>query len=87
MILTQNQLRFNRYMVECELRFISIILATYRVLIDTWWNVNQSVNCVWNAYVSGFNRYMVECEYLMLFALMILIKVLIDTWWNVNEMR
>ena len=31
---------FNRYMVECELRFISVILTAYRVLIDTWWNVN-----------------------------------------------
>ena len=33
---------FNRYMVECELRFISIILTAYRVLIDTWWNVNTN---------------------------------------------
>ena len=34
------ELSFNRYMVECELRFISVILTANRVLIDTWWNVN-----------------------------------------------
>ena len=34
--------RFNRYMVECESTFLLIALILYRVLIDTWWNVNVS---------------------------------------------
>ena len=31
---------FNRYMVECELAFYMSSYVTYKVLIDTWWNVN-----------------------------------------------
>ena len=31
---------FNRYMVECEFAFISHCKRFFRVLIDTWWNVN-----------------------------------------------
>ena len=45
--------RFNRYMVECEwLRFQRRQSPVYRVLIDTWWNVNvsagdQNKRCIW----------------------------------------
>ena len=33
-------LRFNRYMVECELVIAVKISLNISVLIDTWWNVN-----------------------------------------------
>ena len=33
---------FNRYMVECELESGCTRRVCYRVLIDTWWNVNLS---------------------------------------------
>ena len=32
---------FNRYMVECEFGFGGIPVKASRVLIDTWWNVNE----------------------------------------------
>ena len=32
--------RFNRYMVECELTYNLDNYYGYAVLIDTWWNVN-----------------------------------------------
>ena len=32
--------RFNRYMVECELRNAPELPEREMVLIDTWWNVN-----------------------------------------------
>ena len=36
-------LSFNRYMVECELVLhLQVFVNTIFVLIDTWWNVNQS---------------------------------------------
>ena len=34
-----------------------------RVLIDTWWNVNQSFGEEQLKEAFRFNRYMVECEY------------------------
>ena len=34
---------FNRYMVECECRIFTLRRVVSRVLIDTWWNVNQFV--------------------------------------------
>ena len=34
-------IRFNRYMVECELFKTSVSDAFDTVLIDTWWNVNN----------------------------------------------
>ena len=54
---------FNRYMVECEFRWVSRRRLLNTVLIDTWWNVNMYD--LSNAYFtdSGFNRYMVECEF------------------------
>ena len=33
-----------------------------RVLIDTWWNVNQMFRD-FSTLLTGFNRYMVECEF------------------------
>ena len=32
---------FNRYMVECESKAGTFTTGTTRVLIDTWWNVND----------------------------------------------
>ena len=32
------------------------------VLIDTWWNVNQSTSINVDEKIFRFNRYMVECE-------------------------
>ena len=32
---------FNRYMVECEFTLSHRAMEVTRVLIDTWWNVNQ----------------------------------------------
>ena len=76
---------FNRYMVECEFIYGFSQTDDCKVLIDTWWNVNDKGYWVAQASWECFNRYMVECEYA---------KgtvtgepgryVLIDTWWNVN---
>ena len=35
---------------------------TYRVLIDTWWNVNNLFIISYAVKGFSFNRYMVECE-------------------------
>ena len=35
---------FNRYMVECESNTRLISFLDTSVLIDTWWNVNQSTS-------------------------------------------
>ena len=45
-------LRFNRYMVECESKNNQSVTVTDTVLIDTWWNVNiacnfPSINFAW----------------------------------------
>ena len=76
--------RFNRYMVECELRIPFYCFGIKCVLIDTWWNVNEFVwfgsyykyevliDTWWNV-----NRACHETRYYE-------DKVLIDTWWNVN---
>ena len=53
--------RFNRYMVECECRYEISALFSFRVLIDTWWNVNSFSKRKRTRHIS-FNRYMVECE-------------------------
>ena len=34
-------MRFNRYMVECESKAIRPTQDHLKVLIDTWWNVNR----------------------------------------------
>ena len=55
-------IRFNRYMVECEFSLFKYLCLDFRVLIDTWWNVN--VSSIKKPLGNGsFNRYMVECEY------------------------
>ena len=54
--------RFNRYMVECEWRFIKRMYPRYIVLIDTWWNVNNTSSSRFIRGGGSFNRYMVECE-------------------------
>ena len=64
MILTSQELSFNRYMVECEFAIVIIVINCCMVLIDTWWNVNiwSTANPIKSDI--GFNRYMVECELL-----------------------
>ena len=54
---------FNRYMVECE--FINGLYRCLvnKVLIDTWWNVNEEFTNYLKEAGFSFNRYMVECEY------------------------
>ena len=54
---------FNRYMVECESETWLHNSAGIRVLIDTWWNVNNKSQKFWKESGFGFNRYMVECEF------------------------
>ena len=54
---------FNRYMVECE--SVMYYIGGYRrllVLIDTWWNVNLTLDDISFHRLASFNRYMVECE-------------------------
>ena len=36
-------LGFNRYMVECESFRVTYSTKSKNVLIDTWWNVNDSL--------------------------------------------
>ena len=38
----QEMVSFNRYMVECEFCLYSTEWQLSGVLIDTWWNVNES---------------------------------------------
>ena len=45
-----HQVRFNRYMVECELEQGGTRYSGSNVLIDTWWNVNLKDK---NAIVDG----------------------------------
>ena len=52
-------------MVECECSNKQSIRRIKRVLIDTWWNVNEIAIKVFNDSDVGFNRYMVECEYVL----------------------
>ena len=59
--LPESDMRFNRYMVECECGSIAISKSYNKVLIDTWWNVNLAETGTTNIII-GFNRYMVECE-------------------------
>ena len=70
-------------MVECEFIWSVYIIIVSIVLIDTWWNVNDSfLNSMSN--MLGFNRYMVECELMYYIGGYRRLLVLIDTWWNVN---
>ena len=55
-------IRFNRYMVECELRWVFYKKVVIIVLIDTWWNVNVFAAGQAGEWEDSFNRYMVECE-------------------------
>ena len=71
-------------MVECEFQQGKIYASCKRVLIDTWWNVNDCEQVKRMALENGFNRYMVECESFLGSACPFLFLVLIDTWWNVN---
>ena len=75
---------FNRYMVECESVYHMSTFVDNKVLIDTWWNVNQSVNCVWNAYVSVLIDTWWNVNTLKSPDAKTDSTVLIDTWWNVN---
>ena len=75
---------FNRYMVECEFFSSASISSSAPVLIDTWWNVNDTIcgpasinpavliDTWWNV-----NMYLKK-------ELRLNAGVLIDTWWNVN---
>ena len=76
---------FNRYMVECEFFSSASISSSAPVLIDTWWNVNDTIcgpasinpavliDTWWNVNTNKLGAGVEE------------VSVLIDTWWNVNE--
>ncbi len=75
---------FNRYMVECEFFSSASISSSAPVLIDTWWNVNDTIcgpasinpavliDTWWNVNTNKLGAGVEE------------VSVLIDTWWNVN---
>ena len=48
-------------MVECEYRYFLTQVVNKKVLIDTWWNVNNNAYFIMTVQ-NSFNRYMVECE-------------------------
>ena len=50
-------------MVECEFYPCRLSIHLSCVLIDTWWNVNQSFGEEQLKEAFRFNRYMVECEF------------------------
>ena len=60
-ILKYAAIGFNRYMVECESKPGRVVPSRFSVLIDTWWNVNQTTGISADP-TASFNRYMVECE-------------------------
>ena len=53
-------------------------------LIDTQWNVNQTICCL-SVVGSGFNRYIVECKLSAFIDGISVAWDLIDTQWNVNK--
>ena len=71
-------------MVECEYQQTIYIMKKLRVLIDTWWNVNNILLIIeqMNALVLIDTWWNVndETEYDLYY----MKGVLIDTWWNVN---
>ena len=78
---------FNRYMVECEYVGFTGKRLLGRVLIDTWWNVNQ-IRRAWQLKLShvlidtwwNVNKILAIKSHKIL-------TVLIDTWWNVNTVN
>ena len=40
-------IRFNRYMVECEYGTGRLHQSIFPVLIDTWWNVNKTLDDIY----------------------------------------
>ena len=75
---------FNRYMVECEFLWSCRYNQRISVLIDTWWNVNKTLDDIyvllhWVLIDTWWN---VNDLYIHLTTFIYL--VLIDTWWNVN---
>ena len=74
-------------MVECESRTSFHFRSRLIVLIDTWWNVNQSFGEEQLKEAFRFNRYMVECECIKRTNTRTGSEVLIDTWWNVNKVK
>ena len=71
-------------MVECEFFSSASISSSAPVLIDTWWNVNDTIcgpasinpavliDTWWNVNTNKLGAGVEE------------VSVLIDTWWNVN---
>ena len=55
-------LRINRYIMECKLKFRSIILNKCGELIDTLWNVNFLQKGVILMPRLRINRYIMECK-------------------------
>ena len=76
---------FNRYMVECELYPRTLAILRIKVLIDTWWNVNDKPRSIFRSW----SFVLIDTWWnVNLFLSLLLIKistVLIDTWWNVND--
>ena len=71
-------------MVECEYVTKELEGRFFKVLIDTWWNVNSALLDEPLHPGCSFNRYMVECESKPGRVVPSRFSVLIDTWWNVN---
>ena len=76
---------FNRYMVECELKSLILRIKKLSVLIDTWWNVNETTHNLQylSKYVLIDTWWNVNVRDEIIFDLQN--QVLIDTWWNVNK--
>ena len=76
--------RFNRYIVECKVRFLLKALTRTMDLIDTLWNVKvaEAPDAVVAPF--RFNRYIVECKAAENRPRVFPLLDLIDTLWNVK---
>ena len=55
--------RINRNIVECKFLIRSLVRSASFELLETLWNVNNSVAVIIDMSVSGINRNIVECKY------------------------
>mgnify|MGYP000877370042 CR=1 FL=1 len=71
-------------MVECESETWLHNSTGIRVLIDTWWNVNEKED----AYIYSIDRVLIDTWWNVNLTstgyVRRDVRVLIDTWWNVN---
>ena len=49
--------------MECKFGQLLLLWGVFEELIDTLWNVNESVKIFKTSRVDGINRYIMECKF------------------------